>query len=115
MLCYSLSPVNCVKTTISPDVNLICKPLDIKKGKSGVLPVTTSKHVTWDSVTWKVLDKSDSELLKGSCQTACDNLFNFKVDRAGVHKYTVEMINGGDKIRCDSRLSVIGKISCRNC
>ena len=114
MLCYSLSPVNCVKTTISPDVNLICKPLDIIR-KSGVLPVTTSKHVTWDSVTWKVLDESDSELMEDSCQTGCQDMFNFNVDRAGVHKYSVEMINGGKKIRCDSRLSVIGKILCRNC
>ena len=94
----------------SPDVNLICEPLNIKKGRSGVLPVTKSKDVTWDTVTWKVLDKSGSELSEDSCQTACDDMFNFKVNTAGVHSYSVEMRNGGKSLTCDSILRVLGKI-----
>ena len=73
-----------------------------------MLPVTTSKHVTWDSVTWKVLRESGSELLEDSCQTACDNMYNFKVGTAGVHRYWVEMSKGGVSLSCENRLGVIG-------
>ena len=75
-----------------------------------MLPVTTSKHVTWDRVTWKVQDESDTKLLEKFCQTACQDMFSVKVDTAGVHSYSVEMRNGGKSVTCDSRLRVLGKI-----
>ena len=94
----------------TPDVNLICEPLNIRKGKSGVLPVTTSKHVTWDTVTWKVLNEDESELLGGSCETACHDMYNFKVGKAGVHRYLVEMRKdpGGVSLTCENTLGVLG-------
>ena len=87
----------------------MCEPLNIRKGKSGVLPVTTSKHVTWDTVTWKVLE-NDSELLEGFCQAGCDDMYNFKVGKAGVHRYLVEMRKdpGGVSLTCEDTLGVLG-------
>ena len=64
--------------------------------------------MTWDSVTWKVLEESGSELLEDSCQAACDDMYNFKVGTAGVHRYWVEMSKGGVSLSCENRLGVIG-------
>ena len=76
-----------------------------------MLPVTTSKHGTWDAVTWKVLNEDESEVSQGSCQTGCDDdmIFSFnKIDIAGVHRYSVEMMNGGETMTCNSRFAVFG-------
>ena len=94
----------------SLDVSLTCLPVNIKRGKSGILPVTKSRdHVTWDTVTWTVLDGSGSTILEGSCQTDCDDMFSFsKVDTAGVHTYSVVIEKGGETVSCNSRFAVFG-------
>ena len=95
----------------SLDVSLTCLPVNIKKGKSGILPVTTNRdHVTWDTVTWTVLDGSRSTILEGSCQTDCDDMFSFsKVATAGVHTYSVVIVKEGETVSCNSRLAVLGR------
>ena len=82
--------------------------MTVKKGRSGLLPVTSSKQVIWDRVTWTVKDKSDTELLQSNCSTSCAEMFSFKVDVGGVHEYLVEMEKGGEKFRCESDLFVAG-------
>ena len=69
----------------------------------------TSIDVTWDTIKWTVQDEPDSVLMEGSCQAACENLFSFKVDRAGFHIYSAVMINGGESLKCVNKLSVFGK------
>ena len=94
----------------SLDVSLTCLPVNIKKGKSGILPVTTSRdHVTRDTVTWTVLDGSGWNILEGFCQADCDNMFSFKVDTAGVHTYSVVIVKEGETVSCNSRLAVLGR------
>ncbi|KAL5268949.1 hypothetical protein ACHWQZ_G002694 [Mnemiopsis leidyi] len=94
------------------DVSLTCLPVNIKKGKSGILPVTKSRdHVTWDTVTWTVLDGSGSTILEGSCQTDCDGIFSFsKVETAGVHTYSVLIEKEGETVSCNSRFAVFGTL-----
>ena len=83
--------------------------MTVKKGRSELLPVTSSKQVIWDRVTWTVRDKSDTELLKSNCSTSCAEMFSFKVDVGGVHGYSVEMEKDGEKFRCESDLFVVGR------
>ena len=67
--------------------------------------------MTWDTVTWKVLNEDESELLGGFCQAGChDNtIFSFnKVGIAGVYRYSVEMKNGEETIMCTKRFAVFG-------
>ena len=68
--------------------------------------------VTWDKVTWTVLDGAGTELLTNSCGQECgDELFSFRVDLAGVHQYLVQVEEEGEVLRCDSVLAIVGKIT----
>ena len=85
--------------------------MTVWKGKQGLLLVEMTREVTWDSVTWTVLDRSDTELLKHSCEKQCDEdwkIFSLKVDAAGRFKYLVEMEEDGEILRCSSMLFSLG-------
>ena len=74
-----------------------------------------TREVTWDSVTWKVVDRSETELLKHSCEKQCEGdqkIFSFKVDVAGKHKYLVEVEKDGEILTCDSALFSLGISTC---
>ena len=85
--------------------------MTVGKGKEGLLPVEMTREVTWDSVTWTVVDRSQTELLKHSCEKQCGEdlkTFSFKVDAVGLHKYLVEMEKEGEILRCSSTLTILG-------
>ena len=87
--------------------------MNVKKGRPGILPVKTSRDVTWDSVSWSVEDKSGSELHKHTCVRDCGEveMFSFKVEVAGVHKYSVKMENEGEMLKCDNVAAFIGELT----
>ena len=83
----------------------------IKRGKPGVLPVTTNT-ATWDRVTWTVLDQSDSQIFKRNCQGSCKTeMFGFSVNSAGVYRYLVDMEKEGESMECGNKLVVFGEHS----
>ena len=89
--------------------------MTVGKGKEGLLPVEMTRDMTWDSVTLKVVDRSETELLKHSCEKQCEedlNMFSFKVDVVGLHKYLVEMEKEGEILICDNTLFSLGISTC---
>ena len=79
------------------------------RGEQGLLPVTTSRHVTWDKVTWRVLDKSMLQLFEQSCQTPClEQVFSFNVDTAGFHSYVIVVDKEGARLVCMNQLIIFG-------
>ena len=67
----------------------------------------TNRNVTWDTVTWTVVDKSGGELHKYSChQSECkvNEMFRVKSESPGVHKYSVVIRMEGETLKCDSVL-----------
>ena len=83
--------------------------MSITTGEPGVLPVTTSRHVTWDTVTWSVLDKSMLQLFQNSCQNPClEQVFSFNVDTAGFHSYVISMDKEGARLVCMNQLIILG-------
>ena len=121
----------------NPEVKVSCAPMTVKKGKRSILQVKVTREgngetqaeghvkrdvdtgdsviegtVTWDKVTWTVLDGAGTELLTNSCGQECgDELFSFRVDLAGVHQYLVQVEEEGEVLRCDSVLAIVGKIT----
>ena len=90
-------------------MELSCSP--VGKGKEGLLPVEMTREVTWDSVTWTVVDRSQTELLKHSCQKQCEEdqkIFSFKVNVAGKHNYLVEVEKEGEILDCGNVLYSLG-------
>ena len=89
--------------------------MTLGKGKEGFLPVEMTREVTWDSVTWTVVGRSETELLKHSCEKQCGEdlkMFSFKVDAVGLHKYLVEMEKEGEILTCDNTLFSLGISTC---
>ena len=90
--------------------------MTVGKGKEGLLPVEMTREVTWDSVTWTVVDRSETELLKHSCVKQCREdlkTFSFKVDVSGRHlKYLVEMEKEGEILTCENTLFSLGISTC---
>ena len=85
--------------------------MTVGKGKEGLLPVEMTREVTWDSVTWTVVDRSETELLKHSCEKQCGEdlkMFSFKVDVAGKHNYLVEVEKEGVVLTCSNVLVTSG-------
>ena len=67
--------------------------------------------LTWDSVTWTVVDSSGKEIFKVSCGKQCEKelkMFGFKVDVVGKHEYWVEMKKEGEVLTCHSELDIFG-------
>ena len=86
----------------------------IRKGKGGLLPVKMTRDMTWDSVTWTVVDRSETEPLKHSCEKQCEEdlkLFSFKVNVLDL-QYLVEMEKEGEVLRCNSVLFSLGISTC---
>ena len=75
-----------------------------------------TREVTWDSVTWTVVDRSETELLKHSCEKQCGEdlkMFSFKVDVVGKHEYLVEIKNEGEDLTCNNVLVTSGILMIR--
>ena len=73
-----------------------------------------TRGVTWDSVTWTVVDRSETEPLKHSCEKQCEEdlkMFSFKVNVLGL-RYWVEMEKEGEVLRCSSMLFSLGISTC---
>ena len=114
--CYQFASIKIKKlehystNNLSPDFSLICPPTIITRGESGVLPVKTSKEVTWSTAMWTVLDKSELQLFEHSCQTPClEQMFSFNVDTAGFHTYIIMVVDmEGTEWQCENLLAVLG-------
>ncbi|XP_063684359.1 uncharacterized protein LOC134818650 [Bolinopsis microptera] len=95
------------------DVGLSCLPLDTKKEEQAYLPVkTTGGDVTWDKLTWAVVDQSGEVIVSHTCLEKCGiNEMFLKVDVAGVYEYRVKMLKEGEELECGSELFVdFGKV-----
>ena len=95
-------------------MDISCAPIYIRNGARRLLPVKMTKEVSWDSVTWIVKDRSNTELLKLSCGEKCEEdheMFSFTVEAAGVFDYLVQIRKDGELLECGSKITVIlGKI-----
>ena len=99
--------------SIYQDVDISCAPIYVRKGAQGILPVEMTREVNWDSVTWTVKDRSNTELLKLSCGDECEGsqkMFSFKVEVAGVLEYLVQIKKDGELLECRSVLFNLGMI-----
>ena len=100
--------------SIYQDVDISCAPIYVRKGAQGILPVEMTREVSWDSVTWTVKDRSNTELLKLSCGEKCEadqHMFSFTVEAAGVFDYLVQIRKDGELLECGSKITVIlGKL-----